>query len=88
MPEPISKAEKKRRFLAALQGGSAAAEVTPAREKYVPRPATAKNNVQKSARDINGLMDRSLKATSKVIGNYVDENPDKALAVFRNWLSE
>ena len=45
MPEPISKAEKKRRFLAALQGGSAAAEVTPAREKYVPRPATAKNNV-------------------------------------------
>jgi hypothetical protein len=71
MSKPISKDEKMRRILAALEGRAA------------PKPGKAN-----TAGNIVGIMDRSEKSSSKVIVDFVDENPDKALAVFRNWMAE
>jgi hypothetical protein len=82
MSEPVSKAEKKRRILAALEG-----RAIPGNDLEAP-VARKPQTTAKSAREIVGMMDASPRATSKVIGDYVDENPDKALAVFRSWLAE
>jgi len=84
MSNPTSKEDKKARILAALEGRAIpAADSQPAAPNAVPV-----NTGAKSADSITGMMDRSPKATTKVIGDFVDDNPDKALAVFRNWMSE
>jgi len=85
MSNPNSKEDKKRRILAALEGRALPGEIggpTPLASKSEATPMTAK------AGDISGMMDRSPKASTKVISEFVDENPDKALAVFRGWMSE
>ena len=78
MSDPVSKAEKKRRILAVLEGG--------APPKGNPGPAATVD--AKTPSDIVGMLDKSPKATSKVISEFVDENPDRTLAVFRNWMAE
>ena len=83
MSNPNSKEEKKRRILAALEG-----RAVPRNPTAPAAPAADRPSLSKSADNITGMMDRSPKASTKVIGDFVDDNPDKALAVFRNWMAE
>ncbi len=84
MSNPSSKEEKKRRILAALEGRPLPGDIGGS----PPAAAKSEKAVPRKADEITGMMDRSAKASTKVISDFVDENPDKALAVFRSWMSE
>lgn len=88
MSNPVSKEEKKRRILAALEGRAQPVDDLPPAAQQPERSGAAKSGNLKSAQNIAGMMDRSPRATTKVIGDFVDQNPDRALAVFRSWMAE
>jgi len=101
MSDADSKEAKKLAYLARLKG-EVAPEVTPAQEAKTSKPSVVmkeadiqaissrpESKATSAAGDrIPGFSPRIGTNTVKRIGEVVDEHPDKALAIFRNWMNQ
>jgi hypothetical protein len=104
MSDPESKEAKKLAYLARLKGEIApeaksvpsAQEATPSEPSVVMQEADIQaitsrpeSKTTSAAGDrIPGFSPRIGTNTVKRIGEVVDEHPDKALAIFRNWMAQ
>jgi hypothetical protein len=101
MSDPTSKEDKRLAYLARLRGEPAPAlPMHPTQDGPAPaKPDTSGSGGTMKKSDIQGLTGSSGDRipgfsarigtkTVKRIGEVVDEHPDKALAIFRNWMTQ
>jgi hypothetical protein len=102
MSDPTSKEDKRLAYLARLRGQPAPAEplcapkdnlATSLPPKANPGRAMDKTDIQamtsgSAGERIPGFSARIGTNTVKRIGEVVDEHPDKALAIFRSWMTQ
>jgi len=91
LSDPVSKEDKRQAYLARLKGEA----VPPSSDTPTAIPDSSAEKVDLQAIStggaggrISGFSGRIGTDTIKRIGEVVDEHPDKALAIFRAWMTQ